>query len=164
MYNSTIHHLYLCAHHPKSSPLPSIYFWLFYYLALPPPSFPSGNHHTAVIDEFVAFCFRAHTWMNSYGSCPFPSVVSLLILNTYTENMKDILTLQFRMWNYVLIHLWGLKMGLVFHFTEPLSSRLPTTNAESQEGLASWTYTRYFCFSVWEKLDLSVLISVCTVT
>lgn len=63
------------------------------------------------------------------------------------------LTLQSRMWNYILIHLWGLKMGLVFHFTEPVSSWLPTAPADSQEGLASWPCTRYFRSSVWEKLD-----------
>ena len=56
-YDSTIHHLYivLCAHHPKSSLLPSP-FTLLYPPLHPPTPFPSGNHQIVTV-HFFFFLF-----------------------------------------------------------------------------------------------------------
>ena len=68
----------LCDHHAES-PFITKYLTPFTLFILPPPRFPSGNHHTAVcvlefvlfVCLFVTFCFILHTWVKPYGSCPF---------------------------------------------------------------------------------------------
>ena len=55
MYNFVIQHLCtLCAHHLKSSLLPSLHIWPLHPLRVPPTHFPSGNHNSVIsIYEFV---------------------------------------------------------------------------------------------------------------